>query len=37
MINNDALYGKLKQGKFLLIGPCAIASEALVMQVANIL
>ncbi len=35
MINNDELYKKLQQGKFLLSGPCAIESEELVMQVAQ--
>ncbi len=35
MINNDELYEKLKKGRFLLAGPCAIESEDLVMQVAN--
>ena len=35
MIQNEELYKKLKQGKFLLAGPCAIESEALVMQVAE--
>ena len=35
MINNNELYEKLKQGRFLLAGPCVIESEALVMQVAE--
>ena len=35
MINNNELYEKLKKGKFLLAGPCAIESEALVMEVAE--
>ena len=35
MINNDELYKKLQNSKFLLAGPCAIESEALVMQVAE--
>ncbi|WP_297443795.1 3-deoxy-8-phosphooctulonate synthase [Sulfurimonas sp.] len=35
MLTNDELYEKLKQGRFLLAGPCAIESEALVMQVAE--
>ncbi|HIM75981.1 MAG TPA: 3-deoxy-8-phosphooctulonate synthase [Campylobacterales bacterium] len=34
MINNNELYEKLKKGKFLLAGPCAIESEELVMRVA---
>ena len=35
MLNNDELYEKLKQGRFLLSGPCAIESEELVMQIAE--
>jgi len=35
MINNNELYKKLQQGKFLLAGPCAIENETLVMQVAE--
>jgi len=35
MLNNDKLYEKLKQGRFLLSGPCAIESEELVMQIAE--
>ncbi len=35
MLSNDELYKKLKQGRFLLSGPCAIESESLVMEVAE--
>jgi len=35
MTKSDALYKKLKQGRFLLAGPCVIESEDLVMQVAQ--
>jgi 2-dehydro-3-deoxyphosphooctonate aldolase (KDO 8-P synthase) len=35
MINNDALYEKIKRGRFLLSGPCAIESESLVMEIAE--
>jgi 2-dehydro-3-deoxyphosphooctonate aldolase (KDO 8-P synthase) len=35
VLNNDKLYKKLQEGRFLLSGPCAIESEELVMQVAQ--
>ena len=34
-MNNNELYEKLKKGRFLLSGPCAIESEELVMQIAQ--
>ena len=34
-INSEELYKKIRKGNFLLAGPCAIESEALVMQVAE--
>lgn len=34
-MTTNELYEKCKQGRFLLAGPCAIESEALVMQVAE--
>jgi len=35
MITTNELYEKIKQGRFLLAGPCVIESEELVMQVAE--
>jgi len=35
MTKSDALYKQLKQGRFLLAGPCVIESERLVMHVAE--
>lgn len=35
MLTNNELYKKLQKGRFLLSGPCAIESEALVMEVAE--
>jgi len=35
MIDNNRLYEKLKEGRFLLSGPCAIESESLVMYIAE--
>jgi 2-dehydro-3-deoxyphosphooctonate aldolase (KDO 8-P synthase) len=34
-MNSSELYQKLKEGRFLLSGPCAIESESLVMEVAE--
>jgi len=35
MLTNNELYTEIKKGEFLLAGPCAIESEALVMEVAE--
>ena len=35
MIDNNKLYKKLQEGRFLLSGPCAIESEELVMKIAE--